>query len=104
MEHVAFALALVTGVGLLELRGWSLTRARWLGFKVGLVASLLLPLEAMHAWICHGWIAPGLDEPGAASKRLARGIGMDEMLRSLALPLLLLALPVLLWLSLSQPG
>jgi hypothetical protein len=106
VEHVAFALAIGSALVLLGLRGWSFTRAPWLGLKVGLVAGLLLPLEAMHAWICHWWVAPGLDETPAppASKRLQRGIGMDEMLRSMAIPLLFLSLPLLVWLSITQPG
>jgi hypothetical protein len=74
--------------------------------KIGLTAFLLLPLEAMHAWICHGWIARGLLQTDAPpfSKDLARGIGMDDMLRALALPLLSLALPLMVWLSLRRPG
>jgi hypothetical protein len=86
-------------------RGWGLGQARWLGLKLGLVAFLLVPLEAMHAYICHGWIARGLRETDAPpfSKDLERGIGMDDMLRALAVPLLLLALPLLVWLSVKKP-
>jgi hypothetical protein len=29
--------------------GWALTHPRWFGVKVGLVAFLFIPLEAMHA-------------------------------------------------------
>jgi hypothetical protein len=38
-----------------------------------------------------------------ASKRLGRGLSMDEMLRALALPLLGVAVPLMLWLSLARP-
>jgi hypothetical protein len=86
-------------------RGWGLGQARWLALKLGLVAFLLVPLEAMHAYICHVWIERGLQETGSPpfSKDLERGIGMDDMLRALAVPLLLLALPLLVWLSLGKP-
>jgi hypothetical protein len=89
----------------MALRGWGLGRARWLGLKLGLVAFLLVPLEAMHMWVSHSWIARGLRETPAPpfAKDLARGIGMEDMLRALAIPLLGLAVPILLWLSLVKP-
>jgi hypothetical protein len=104
-EHGAFAAALATGLLLMAWRGWGLGQARWLGLKVGVVVFLLVPLEAMHAYICHAWLAPGLRQTPSPpfSKDLERGIGMDDMLRALAVPLLLLALPLLVWLSVVKP-
>lgn len=105
MEHGAFVLALAAGLALLWHRHWGLGHARWLAVKIGLTIFLLLPLEAMHAWIAHVWIARGLRETPAPplAKDLVRGIGMDDMLRALAAPLLLVALPLLVWLSLRKP-
>jgi hypothetical protein len=105
VEHVAFALAVAAGFLLLHHRGWGLGHARWLAVKIGLTVFLLVPLEAMHAWICHLWIARGLRETAAPppSRTLERGLGMDEMLRALAAPLLALALPLLVWLSVRRP-
>lgn len=69
------------------------------------MAFLIVPLEAMHAYICHVWIARGLRQTAAPpfAKDLERGIGMDDMLRALAVPLLVLALPLLVWLSVRKP-
>ncbi len=105
LEHAAFVIALAAGVGLLVQRHWGLGQARWLAVKVGLTLFLLVPLEAMHAWIAHGWIARGLRQTEAPpfSKDLVRGIGMDDMLRALAAPLLAASLPLLTWLSLRKP-
>ena len=105
VEHAAFVLALAAGVGLLGYRHWGLGHARWLAVKIGLTLFLLVPLEAMHAWIAHGWIARGLRETAAPpfSKDLVRGIGMDDMLRALAAPLLAASVPLLTWLSLRKP-
>lgn len=105
VEHVALALALVAGLALLEERGWGPGRARWLGLKLGLTLFLVVPLEAMHAWVCHGWIARGLKETAAPpfSKDLARGIGMDDMIRALAAPLLGVGIPLIVWLSVKHP-
>jgi hypothetical protein len=105
VEHAAFVLAVAAGAALLLQRHWGLGQARWLAVKIGLTLFLLVPLEAMHAWIAHVWIGRGLRQTSAPplSKDLERGIGMDDMLRALAAPLLLVALPLLAWLSLRKP-
>jgi hypothetical protein len=105
VEHAAFVLALSAGAALLLQRHWGLGHARWLAVKIGLTLFLLVPLEAMHAWIAHVWIARGLRQTSAPplSKDLVRGIGMDDMLRALAAPLLALSVPLLAWLSLRKP-
>jgi len=105
VEHGAFVLALAAGLALLWHRHWGLGHARWLAVKIGLTVFLLVPLEAMHAWIAHVWIARGLRQTAAPplAKDLVRGIGMDDMLRALAAPLLLIAVPLLVWLSLRKP-
>lgn len=105
LEHVAFVLLLATGVLLMREHGWGLTRARWLTLKLGLVAFLVVPLEGMHAFIAHGWIARGLRQScqPPLAKDLARGLGVEEMLRALAIPLLGIGLPLLIWLSVRKP-
>jgi len=104
-EHALLAVALATGLALMVGRGWAPRHARWFGLKLGLVVFLLIPLEAMHAYVSHAWIGRGLRETAAPpfSKDLARGIGMEDMLRALAIPLLGLALPLLVWLSVFKP-
>jgi hypothetical protein len=105
VEHAAFLAALLAGLALMAHRGWGLGHARWLAVKIGLTAFLIVPLEAMHAWICHAWIARGLRQTTAlpVSRDLERGIGMDDMLRALAAPLLAAALPLIVWLSFRKP-
>jgi hypothetical protein len=104
-EHAALALALLSGAALLRLHGWGLGHARWLALKLGLVAFLVVPLEAFHAYVCHVWIARGLRQTQRPpfSRDLERGIGIDEMVRVIAVPLLGLGLPVILWLSTAKP-
>lgn len=104
-EHAALALALLSGAALLRLHGWGLGHARWLALKLGLVAFLVVPLEAFHAYVCHVWLARGLRGTKAPpfSRDLERGIGVDEMLRVIAAPLLGLGLPLILWLSTAKP-
>jgi len=89
----------------MSLHGWRLGYPRWLSTKLGLVAFLLVPLEGFRVYITLLWMGPGLSQTPAPpfSKDLARAISMDEMLAALAVPLLLIALPVILWLSWSRP-
>jgi len=105
VEHASLAVTLISGVLLLYLRGWGLGHARWLAVKLGLVALLVLPLESMHAYVCHGWIARGLRQTATPpfSKDLARGVGMDDMIRTLAAVLLGVAVPFIAWLSFARP-
>ena len=105
VEHAGLAMALLAGLALLEARGWGPGRARWLGLKPGLTLFLVVPLEGMHAWVCHVWIARGLRQTPAPpfSKDLARGIGMDDMVRALAAPLLGVGVPIIMWLSVKHP-
>lgn len=106
VEHAALALVLASGYALLRHNGWGLGHARWLALKVGLVAFLVVPLEAFHAYVCHSRMARGLRQAGASSslpKDLERAIGMDDMIRTIAVPLLGLGLPLILWLSLAKP-
>jgi hypothetical protein len=105
-EHIAFVVLLASGAALMEVHGWGLGRARWLALKVGLVGFLVVPLEAMHTYVAHGWISPGLrrSQGGALAPELARGLGIEEMLRTLAIPLLGVGLPLVLWLSIAKPS
>lgn len=101
VQHGLFLLVLVTGGLLLALASPAELHARWLHLKLGLVAFLLLPLEAFHAYVNHVWIARGLRERSA--RLLERGTGLDDMVRSLVVPLLGVAVPLLFWLSLRRP-
>ena len=94
-------LVLASGAVLLAGAGPAMLHARWLHLKLGLVAFLLVPLEAFHAYVNHVWIARARRD--ASQRLLERGTGLDDMIRSLAVPLLGGAVPLLLWLSLRRP-
>ena len=104
-EHLAFVLLFGSGLLLLWSHGWSLTHARWLGAKVGLASFLMLPLECMHAFVHMLWMRPGLrgSRPGALARTFERGLGVEEMLRTLELVLFSPAVPLLVWLSWRKP-
>jgi hypothetical protein len=59
----------------------------------------------MHAWVTHVWIARGLRQTAEPplSKDLRRGVSVEEMIRTLSLPLLGIAVPLLVWLSVAKP-
>lgn len=105
VKNMALLVALLSGLALLQAAAPGVGRSRWLLMKLGLVLFLVVPLEAMHAFILHGWIARGLAETPALpfSKTLLRGLGVEEMIRTLEIPLFGVGLPLLLWLSFRRP-
>ena len=103
-EHAALLLAIVTGAGLMAAHGWGLGHPRWLGLKVGLVVFLIVPLEGFHAFVCHAWLPQARRWGGVmGERRVERGVGMEEMIRTLGIPLLGLAVPLMVWLSVKKP-
>jgi hypothetical protein len=104
-EHLALTVLLLSGLALAAGRGWTFGHPRWFGVKLGLVLFLLVPIEGMHAYVAHFWIARGIARTrgGDLHKDLSRGLGMEEMLRTLSIPLLGVAVPLIVWLSLSRP-
>ncbi len=104
LEHLSLAVLVLTGLALMWLLGIRPTMP-WLALKLGIVAFLVAPLEAMHGYIAHVWIARGLRQTMSPpfAKDLVRGISVQRMILTLALPLLGLALPLLVWLSLARP-
>jgi hypothetical protein len=96
---------LVTGFIAMQQRGWGLGHVRWLALKIGLSVLLLIPLETFHAYVCHVWLPRARRAAAGASaeRQIERGVGMEEMLRAIAIPLLGLAIPLLFWLSLKRP-
>lgn len=105
IESVAFVVLLATGVLLMRFHGWGVGYPRWLALKLGLVAFLLVPLEGIHAYAAHVFLARGLRGTAAAPhpRELERGVSMQGMVWALAVPLLGLAVPLVLWLSLARP-
>jgi hypothetical protein len=102
VQSVSFAVVVLTGVLSMRSHGWTLAYPRWLALKVGIVLFLFVPLECFLAYVGWGWVRPGLESP-SSSRALERGASMQGMVWAIALPLLGLALPVVVWLSVWRP-
>ena len=105
VEAAAFVAVLLTGLAAMRLHGWGVGYPGWLALKLGLVAFLLAPLEAIHAWAAWRFLSRGLAGTPAPpfSRELERGVSMQGMVWALALPLLGVAVPLVVWLSLARP-
>jgi hypothetical protein len=106
LRHALLALALGSGIALYPRLPPAASHAMWLDLKLGLVAFLMIPLEGMHAYACHVWIARGLRSTPAPpfARDLQRGLAIEEMVRTLEVPLLGLGVPLMAWLSLVKPS
>jgi hypothetical protein len=102
IQSVSFALILLTGYASMHAHAWTLAYPRWLALKIGIVAFLFVPLEGFLTYVAAFWIRPGL-AAGAPSRQLERGASMQGMVWAIALPLSVLALPLVVWLSLARP-
>jgi hypothetical protein len=105
VSHLGFVLLVGSGLLAAQAAGLHLGQTRWLGLKAGLTAFLFAPLVAFHAWVNHVWIARGLRQTPAPpfSKDLRRGLGMDDMGRTLMGVFFAVAVPLAVWLSLARP-
>jgi hypothetical protein len=102
IQFVAFILVLVSGYLSMRSHAWTLAYPRWLALKIGIVGFLFVPLEGFLAYVGAFWIRPGL-AAGAPPRLLERGASMQGMVWTIALPLSVLALPLVVWLSLARP-
>jgi hypothetical protein len=105
VEHAAFVLLLASGAALMLAHGWRWGYPQWLTAKAGLVLSLFVPLELLHAWAVHVWMRRTLTGPltPMRARLLERGLSMQGMVWALAVPLLGLAVPLVVWWSLRRP-
>lgn len=105
LSALSFAVTLSSGYALMRLHGWTLAYPRWLALKIGLVLFLFLPLEAFLTYVGVCWVAPGLRRTlrPPFAQELTRAASMQQMVWAIAVPLLGLALPLVIWLSLARP-
>ncbi len=70
-EHLMLGAVVLTGAGLLWQGGWALLEAPWFRWKLGLVAAVLLPVEAWDVWVVGRVLGPALREtaPGGGRGR-----------------------------------
>ncbi len=59
-EHRMLGAVLLTGAALLWQGGWALLEAPWFRWKLGLIAAVLLPVEAWDVWVVARVLGPAL--------------------------------------------
>ncbi len=52
IEHVAFPVAIVTGLSMFVIGGWGLDRP-WLKWKLLILVTIFLPMEIVDIWLSH---------------------------------------------------
>lgn len=94
LEILGFSLALVMGLYMLHLPGYSFD-VRWLNYKIPLVLGVLLSLEVLNFWFVNVYI-PRAEDKMKAYKRY------DLFNYIMALPLILVSLTVI-YLAVAKP-
>ncbi|MCW5828839.1 MAG: hypothetical protein KIT79_05940 [Deltaproteobacteria bacterium] len=102
IEHIAFGVAIVTGLMMFFAAGWGLDR-RWLLWKLAIVVLIFIPMEILDIWLSHM----------GGNKEKTRLAGNPDRYESLvrfhwqffrvASPLVAVFIPVLLFLAIVKP-
>jgi hypothetical protein len=104
LHHLSFLLLLVSGAAIMHAHGWGLGHAGWLAVKMGLAAFLFLPIEGFHAYICHVFLPRARTIAGPMGERqVERGVGLEAIIRTISIPLYLVAIPLAFWLGVARP-
>jgi hypothetical protein len=104
VQHAAFLAALLTGATVMSSRGWGIGHARWLAVKLLLVFALFVPLQGFHAYICHVFLPRARRIAGGyGDRQVERGEGLEAIIRTIAIPLFGIAIPLVFWLAMKRP-
>jgi hypothetical protein len=95
---------MITGLLVMSARGWGIGHARWLAVKLLVAFALFVPLEGFHAYIGHVFLPRARRLAGAYGERqVERGEGLEAIIRTIAIPLYGVAVPLVFWLATKRP-
>ncbi len=106
LEHVAFATLVVTGLMLAEAVDWAWAGQSWLGWKLGLVFLIFIPMElldvALSAWFGR---AMRVDDEGDAldPAGYARAARWQDLFLRATIPPVMIGIPLALYLAVVKP-
>lgn len=81
-EHLMLGAVLLTGAALLWQGGWALLEAPWFRWKLGLIAAVLLPVEAWDVWVVGRVLGPALRDPALPDPALQGAALQDPAVRA----------------------
>jgi len=103
IEHFAFPVAIVTGLLLVWISGWSLARLIWLTVKIGILAIVFLPVEIVDYYLSHfGGNKAKIRASGDAQRYEAMMLFHWRFLR-FTTPLVLFFIPAIFYLAVAKP-
>lgn len=102
IEHIAFPVAIITGLMMFFAGGWDLDRP-WLKWKLAIILVVFVPMEIIDIWLSHfGGNKHGIRQAGDMEK-------YESMVRfhwkffSVVTPLVAVLIPTLIFLAVVKP-
>jgi len=104
LEHIAFPVALLSGLALAWLASWPWRELNWLGMKLGIILVIFLPMEIVDYYISH---------MGGNKRRIRRSgdtARYESMIRfhwrffRVTTPLVVVFIPLLFYLAVTKPA
>ncbi len=108
LEHLGFVAVLATGLVMLHMYGSGAMANHWIRLKLAVVVFVILPIEITDLWFSHRAL-PGVfaarraEVPYEGGERRLLDI-YHRRFTPVALPLLLTAIVVVMWLAVAKPA
>ncbi len=108
LEHVAFAVLLVTGLMLGEAESWLRGGQAWLRWKVALMMLVFVPMEiidlALTAWLQHADRRRASLPEGERGANAARAARWQDLFLRATIPPVTIGIPLTLYLAVVKPA
>lgn len=104
MEHVAFPIAIITGLTMVWLAGWHLQAVNWLTIKLAIMVLVFLPVEVIDYYLTH------LGGNKAKIRENGDGAGHERMVMlhwrflNVTAPVVIVFIPLLVYLAVVKPS
>ncbi|MFK7977615.1 MAG: hypothetical protein AB8C02_15880 [Halioglobus sp.] len=103
LEHIAFPIVLISGLGLLWIAGWEWQALNWLGAKLLIIGIIFIPMECVDYYISHGGGNKRSIRLAGDSLRYEQMIRFHWQFFRVTTPLVVTLIPLLFYLAIVKP-
>mgnify|MGYP003987498079 CR=1 FL=1 len=103
LEHVAFPVAIITGLLMIWIAGWSLNSVNWLVLKLGIILFVFVPVEIVDYYISHFGGNKERIRRSATPERYEPMVLFHWKFFKVTTPLVMIFIPLLFYLAVAKP-